>query len=70
MKNIDNNICQMSTPLSVRKALLMIYFIYIVYISFQNDKKSCDSGFQVVEMQVLDYFTNSVYTLGLSEDCP
>jgi hypothetical protein len=28
-------------------------------------KKSCNSGFQVVEMQVLDYFTNSVYTLGL-----
>jgi hypothetical protein len=53
MKNIDNNICQMSTPLSVRKALLMIYFIYIAYISFQNDKKSCNSGFQVVEMQVL-----------------
>jgi hypothetical protein len=33
MKNIDNNICQMSTPLSVRKALLMIYLIYIAYIS-------------------------------------
>ena len=43
----------MSTPLSVRKALLMIYFIYIAYISFQNDKKVAIVVFKLLKCKCL-----------------
>ena len=71
MKHIDNNkyMSNVNSIICPKGTTDDLFYLYCLYF-FPKWQKSCNSGFQVAKMQVLDYFTNSVYTLGLSEDCP